>query len=237
MSRRLSFTERRRRRLAKQMDRLDRLESRTTITEPVSFTGLALAGCAAGAAWAHQSFHRQQRSQRPRAASSEGEPSPRPGETGVSPRGAISSRRSWASTPSESSAGGAGGAFDGTDHNSSREPGNAERLALVDRAPAIDRIRAAWHQSPVAPGKAQRRRAGHRAARRLKSRRARSAAHRRGAITPLQLPPSTPAASSAGGSAALLAAAASAGGTGRRSSRMPAVSPSLAPQGAPSPHP
>ena len=38
----LSFTERRRRRLAKKVDQLDRLESRTTITEPLSFTGLAL---------------------------------------------------------------------------------------------------------------------------------------------------------------------------------------------------
>ena len=39
---RLSFTERRRRRLAKKVDQLDRLESRTTITEPISFTGLAI---------------------------------------------------------------------------------------------------------------------------------------------------------------------------------------------------
>jgi hypothetical protein len=38
---RLSFTESRRR-LAKQVDRLDRLESRTTITEPISFTGLSI---------------------------------------------------------------------------------------------------------------------------------------------------------------------------------------------------
>ena len=37
----LSFTEYRRRRLAKKVDRLDRLESRTTITEPISFTGMA----------------------------------------------------------------------------------------------------------------------------------------------------------------------------------------------------
>ena len=40
---RFSFTEYRRRRLAKKVDRLDRLESRTTITEPMSFTGLASA--------------------------------------------------------------------------------------------------------------------------------------------------------------------------------------------------
>ena len=38
----LSFTEARRRRLAKKADRLDRLESRTTITEPISFTGMAV---------------------------------------------------------------------------------------------------------------------------------------------------------------------------------------------------
>ncbi len=42
MSRRLSFTENRRRRLAKQPDQF-RLEPRTTITEPISLTGLAIA--------------------------------------------------------------------------------------------------------------------------------------------------------------------------------------------------
>ena len=41
MSRRLSFTEDRRRKLRRQMELL-RLESRTTITEPISFTGLAV---------------------------------------------------------------------------------------------------------------------------------------------------------------------------------------------------
>ena len=40
--RRASFTETRRRRLAKRVDRLDGLESRTTITEPISFTGLSI---------------------------------------------------------------------------------------------------------------------------------------------------------------------------------------------------
>ena len=40
--RRASFTETRRRSLAKRVDRLDRLESRTTITEPISFTGLSI---------------------------------------------------------------------------------------------------------------------------------------------------------------------------------------------------
>ena len=50
----LSFTEARRRRLAKKVDRLDRLESRTTITEPISFTGLALSAIAGdGAARVH----------------------------------------------------------------------------------------------------------------------------------------------------------------------------------------
>ena len=39
---RVRFTEFRRRQLATKVDRLDRLESRTTITEPISFTGLAL---------------------------------------------------------------------------------------------------------------------------------------------------------------------------------------------------
>ena len=40
--RRLSFTERRRARLARKSAQLDRLETRNTITEPISFTGLAL---------------------------------------------------------------------------------------------------------------------------------------------------------------------------------------------------
>ena len=39
---RLSFTERRRARLAKQVNRLDRLETRNTITEPISLTALSL---------------------------------------------------------------------------------------------------------------------------------------------------------------------------------------------------
>ena len=39
---RLSFTERRRRRLAKKVDRLDRLETRNTITEPISISGLLI---------------------------------------------------------------------------------------------------------------------------------------------------------------------------------------------------
>ena len=39
--RRKSFTEKRRARLAMRWDRLDRLESRQTITEPVSLLGLA----------------------------------------------------------------------------------------------------------------------------------------------------------------------------------------------------
>ena len=40
--RRLSFTERRRRMLAMKWDRLDRLETRNTITEPISVSGLAI---------------------------------------------------------------------------------------------------------------------------------------------------------------------------------------------------
>jgi hypothetical protein len=40
--RRLSFTERRKTRLARRFGRLDQLEARTTITEPISLTGLAL---------------------------------------------------------------------------------------------------------------------------------------------------------------------------------------------------
>ena len=39
----VSYTEGRRRRLARKTDQLDRLESRTAVAEPLSFTGLALA--------------------------------------------------------------------------------------------------------------------------------------------------------------------------------------------------
>jgi hypothetical protein len=39
---RLSFTEKRRRKLAVKTAHLDRLETRNTITEPISFTGLSL---------------------------------------------------------------------------------------------------------------------------------------------------------------------------------------------------
>jgi hypothetical protein len=39
---RLSFTERRRARLARKIDRLDRLETKNTITEPISVTGLSV---------------------------------------------------------------------------------------------------------------------------------------------------------------------------------------------------
>ncbi len=38
----MGFPERRRRRLATKVDRLDRLETRNTITEPISVTGLAV---------------------------------------------------------------------------------------------------------------------------------------------------------------------------------------------------
>jgi hypothetical protein len=42
MSRRKSFTEHRRARSALKVDRLDRLQTRNTITEPVSVTGLSV---------------------------------------------------------------------------------------------------------------------------------------------------------------------------------------------------
>ena len=42
MPHRVSFTEKRRARLRKAVDRIDQLESRTTITEPISFTGLSV---------------------------------------------------------------------------------------------------------------------------------------------------------------------------------------------------
>jgi hypothetical protein len=44
MSRRRSYTDKRRARLAKKVDRLDRLETRNTITEPISVFGLSVGG-------------------------------------------------------------------------------------------------------------------------------------------------------------------------------------------------
>jgi hypothetical protein len=41
-SRRRSYTDKRRARLAKKVDRLDRLETRNTITEPISVFGLSV---------------------------------------------------------------------------------------------------------------------------------------------------------------------------------------------------
>ncbi len=42
MSHHISFTEKRRARLRKAVDRIERLEPRTTITEPISITGLSV---------------------------------------------------------------------------------------------------------------------------------------------------------------------------------------------------
>ena len=56
----MHFTEARRRELGKKVDRLDRLESRTTITEPMSFVGLSVPAPGACAARVHVPIRRYQ---------------------------------------------------------------------------------------------------------------------------------------------------------------------------------
>ncbi len=205
MSRRLSFTEDRRRKLRRQMELL-RLESRTTITEPISLTGLALS-------WM-------------RGVSQLGLISPFMGSNALSGLGRQVPKANQARDPvkpafaprrnllapilsvhaSESSAGGGGGAFDGTDPAlSTASQGTLNDWLSLTAAPAIDGsehgISLPWHPAkPNGGGAAMAPRGGSNPASPMRT-------SARGAITPLPVPPSTPAASSAGGSAALLAAA------------------------------
>ncbi len=230
MSRRLSFTEDRRRKLRRQMELL-RLESRTTITEPISFTGLAVSwmrgvvgqlGLISPFMGSNALSGLGRQVQKANQAQALAKPVFAPRRNLLAPILSVHA--------SESSAGGAGGAFDGTDPAlSTGIQGTSNDWLSLTAAPATDGseshgISLPWHPAkPNGGGAAMAPRGGSNPASPLRT-------SSRGAITPLQLPPSTPAASSAGGSAALLAAAASAGGNGGAAA---AVTAGTAAQAAP----
>jgi len=211
MSRRISFTEGRRRRLARQVDRLDRLESRALIVEPLSLTGLSISWLRGVAQLGLIS---------PFMASNERNGPGLQGQKAAQARGpaspAVPPRRNLLAPiigahPSESSA---GGAYDGASPASnSASPGTSDDWLTLFAGSDADAsephgISLPWEPAkPKGGGPATQPRGGSNPVSPIRN-------TSRGAITPLRLPPSMSAASSAGGSAALLAAAASAGGNG-----------------------
>jgi hypothetical protein len=211
----LSFTERRRRRLAKKVDRLDRLESRTTITEPISFTGLAISALRGIVQLGLMS---------PFGASNAPNPLARAGETAktagrVGPKPYALPANLLKSIDAIAVDHVAGSGSTGTASSSSSAANHAGSDASNDwltlNAKPIgnqadsDGISTPWHPAKgPGGGPAQAPRGGTSASRGTQN-------TARGAITPLRLPASTPAASAGGGaSAALLAAVAGASGTG-----------------------
>jgi YD repeat-containing protein len=210
MSRRLSFTEDRRRKLRRQPDQF-RLEPRTTITEPISFTGLAVSwmrgvvgqlGLISPFMGSNALSGLGRQVQKANQAQDPTKPAFAPGRNLLAPiTGAHAS---------EIYAGGGGS-------HSSANPGSNTAVQATSNdwlsltvVPATDQsehgISLPWHPAkPNGGGAAMAPRGGSNPSNPIRN-------TSRGAITPLQLPPSTPAASSAGGSAALLAAAASASG-------------------------
>ena len=225
----MSFTERRRRQLAMKWDRLDRLETRNTITEPISVTGLAIStlrgltllGTPYAASNALSGLRRPS-DVGTRSGSSGGNPFVFHGNL-LEPLPDIGSSRHTGA------AGGSSGAAPGTADTATRSNQGASSDWLnLSNAPAGDApeahgISAQWHPAKGAGGGAA-----------LPPRGGSSAsgsagASARGAITPLRLPASTPAASNAGGaSAALLAAVAGAGGAGAASGSVGAGSAAAA---------
>jgi YD repeat-containing protein len=231
MSRRLSFTERRRRRLTKQVDRLDRLESRTTITEPVSFTGLSISwlrelvqfGLVSNLIGCNALSGLRRQTQQATQAQGPAKPSFLPRRNLLAPIMGI--------RPDQGSMDGAGGTFIG--NNSISSPAAPTDWLTLSGAPDSKAaephgISLPWHPAkPNSGGPATQPHGGSNPSSPIRS-------ASRGAITPLQLPPSTAAAGSAGGSAALLAAAANASsssvGTGATQANA-GMSTSLAAQG------
>jgi RHS repeat-associated protein len=213
---RLSFTERRRRRLAKKAN-LDRLETRNTITEPISITGLlipAISGLVRlGIMHPNGGSNARSGMMRPTGVARQS------GSAGGNP---IVIHRDLLKPIPElqpQRAAGAGGGSIGVPATSAEftKAASAESSndwLTLNTAPAASAsdphgISAPWHPAKGAGGgAAQAPRGGSSAS-------GPASASTRGAITALTLPPSTAAASSAGGaSAALLAAAAGASGTG-----------------------
>ena len=210
MSRRLSFTENRRRRLAKQPDQF-RLEPRTTITEPISLTGLAIAWMRGGVQLGLISPFMATNAPSPISRDvQKANPAQNPVRPAFPPRRNLLAPIVGAH-PVVSSAGGSNDAI--IPASMAASPGTSgDWLSLT--GPATDGaeshgISLPWHPAkPNGGGAAMASRGGSNPASPLR-------ASSRGAITPLQLPASTPgAASGAGGSAALLAAVASASSNG-----------------------
>jgi RHS repeat-associated protein len=213
---RLSFTERRRRRLAKNVDRLDRLESRTTITEPISITGLSISALRGlvqlGIMHPYGGSNALSGLFRPAAAV---------GQAGRAPRNPVVIQRDLLKPipelQSQQVAGLAGGS--GAAARPAESAKAASDAATNDwltfktgsqaESTGSHGISDPWHPAKGTAGAAAQ------APRGGSSASGPASPTTRGAITPLTLPQSTPAASNAGGaSAALLAAVAGVGGAG-----------------------
>ncbi len=212
---RLSFTERRRRRLAKKVDRLDRLETKNTITEPISISGLAMTAMRGAAQLGfilpNQASNALSGLVRPTdVAKGAGGPASKPIVRNLlKPLPDIEPGRHT---------GGAGGSSSAESGTAKSAPKSTSSDWLdLNTPPAADASDPHGISSPWQPAK----RPGGGAALPPRGGSSGSAQVRpssRGAITPLRLPMSTPAASNAGGaSAALLAAVAGASSAGSAS--------------------
>ncbi len=205
----LSFTERRRRRLAKKVDRLDRLESRTTITEPISFTGLAISAISplvrlgiisrSGAANAINPVARADET-----AKKAGGAGPKPYAIPAHLFKSID-----ALALGQHTGAGSTGTASITGSSAPHDSDSSNDWLTLNAKPSTDAgstgISTPWRPAKgPGGGPAQAPRGGTSAARGIQP-------AARGTITPLRLPPSTPAAS--GASAALLAAVAGASST------------------------
>ncbi len=200
-----SYTEGRRRRLARKVDRLERLETRNTITEPISVMSLAVTAMRGaerlGFILPNQASNALSGLVRPAdVARQVGRPAKNP---------IIVSRDLLKPIPEIGAVGGAGGgnassAASGTAKSPAKHTSN-DWLDLNTVAPSsasdAHGISSPWQPAKTAGGGAA-----------LPPRGGSSASgparpSSRGAITPLRLPASTPAASNTGGSAAALLAA------------------------------
>jgi RHS repeat-associated protein len=211
----LSFTERRHRKLAKKVDQLDKLESRTTITEPLSFTGLALSSISGllrfGFMYPDGSNHALNALSRAKdAAEKSGVSSPKPYTL---PAKLLKSIDALAVGQIAGTGGTSTAGASGTSAHPSSSDASTDWLTLTPKMTADNGtggISKPWHPAKQpGGGPMQAPRGGSNAS-------GSGSAAARGAITPLRLPPSTAAAASSGGaSAALLAALANASaGTG-----------------------
>ena len=210
----LSFTEARRRRLAKKVDRLDRLESRTTITEPISFTGMALSAMGnlvrLGFMYPDTGNALRSLARAKEAGKAAGQSSPRPYAIPTKMLKTID-----AIAMSRLAGSGSAGTASHEGSTAQHDDGDSSNHWLTFNTPAASNasdahgIAAPWHPAKgPGGGAAQAPRGGTSAARGMTP-------TARGAITPLRLPSNSASASTGGGSsAALLAAVAGASGAG-----------------------